>query len=153
MLLMPDPTSAILDPFTEEAATLSLICDVKDPITGKDYDKDRVSSRSAQAYLESTGIADTAYIGPECEFFVFDEVAYTLDTNKAGYAVDSAEGHWASGKAGLGYTVREGGLLPARAARRCTTCARGWCSRSGASESRANSTTTKSRPAASARST
>ena len=107
MLLMPDPTSAILDPFTE-AATLSLICDVKDPITGKDYDKDpRLVAKRAQSYLESTGIADTAYIGPECEFFVFDEVAYTLDTNKAGYMVDSAEGHWNSGKAGLGYTVRE----------------------------------------------
>jgi glutamine synthetase len=87
---------------------MSLICDVRDPITGKYYDKDpRLVAKRAQAYLESTGIADTAYIGPECEFFVFDEVAYELGPNKAGYTVDSAEGHWNSGKAGLGYTVRE----------------------------------------------
>ncbi|HZB23663.1 MAG TPA: type I glutamate--ammonia ligase [Gaiellaceae bacterium] len=107
MLLMPDATSAILDPFTE-APTLSLICDIRDPLTGADYDKDpRLVAKRAEAYMRSTGIADTAHIGPECEFFVFDEVSYELGPNRAGYVVDSEEGHWNSGKAGLGYTVRE----------------------------------------------
>src|SRR5919198_292814 len=78
MLLMPDASSAILDPFTE-APTLSLICEIADP----------------------------AYMGPECEFFVFDEVSYELGPNTARYLVDSGEGHWNSGKPGLGYTVRE----------------------------------------------
>src|SRR5678816_4044223 len=61
----------------------------------------------AEAYLKRTGIADTAYFGPECEFFVFDEVSYDLGVNHSHYLLDSAEGHWNSGKPGLGYTVRE----------------------------------------------
>jgi glutamine synthetase len=107
MLLMPDPSSAILDPFTE-APTLSLICEIADPVTREPYAKDpRMVARRAEEYLRSTGIADTAYFGPECEFFVFDEVSYELGVNRSHYAVDSAEGHWNSGKPGLGYTVRE----------------------------------------------
>ena len=107
MLLMPDASSAILDPFTE-APTLSLVCEIADPITREPYAKDprRVATK-AEDYLRSTGIADTAYMGPECEFFVFDEVSYELAPNRAHYAVDSVEGHWNSGKPGLGYTVRE----------------------------------------------
>ena len=66
----------------------------------------------------STGIADTCFVGPECEFFVFDEVSYDLGPNAAHYSVDSSEGYWNSGKPGLGYTsAAEGGLLPDRAAR------------------------------------
>src|SRR5205809_423569 len=61
----------------------------------------------AEDYLRSTGIADTCFIGPECEFFVFDEVSYELGPNRSHYLVDSGEGHWNSGKPGLGYTVRE----------------------------------------------
>ena len=107
MLLMPDASSAILDP-AAEVPTLSLICEISDPITREPYNKDpRGVARRAEAYLNSTGIADTAFFGPECEFFVFDEVSYTLGPNEARYAVDSAEGHWNSGKPGLGYTVRE----------------------------------------------
>src|SRR6266542_3147873 len=107
MLLMPDAASAILDPFTE-APTLSVICEIADPISKEGYGKDpRRISRAAEEYLVSTGIADTAYMGPECEFFVFDEVSYALGPNEARYLVDSAEGHWNSGKPGLGYTVRE----------------------------------------------
>jgi glutamine synthetase len=107
MLLMPDPSSAILDPFTE-APTLSLVCEIADPITREPYGKDpRGVAKRAEAYLRKTGIADTAYFGPECEFFVFDEVSYDLGTNHSHYTVDSAEGHWNSGKPGLGYTVRE----------------------------------------------
>ncbi len=107
MLLMPDAASAILDPFTE-APTLSILCEIADPVTRQPYGRDpRGVARRAEAYLESSGIADTAYFGPECEFFVLDEVSYDLGTNHSHYAVDSAEGHWNSGKPGLGYTVRE----------------------------------------------
>jgi glutamine synthetase len=107
MLLMPDATSAILDPFTE-APTLSLLCEIRDPVTGDPYDRDpRLVARRAEAHLRKSGIADTAYFGPECEFFVFDEVSYELGPNASHYAVDSAEGYWNSGKPGLGYTVRE----------------------------------------------
>jgi glutamine synthetase len=107
MLLMPDPGSAILDPFTE-APTLSLLCEILDPVTREPYGRDprRVAHR-AEDYLRSTGIADTAHFGPECEFFVFDSVAYDLAVNRAHYEVDSAEGHWNSGMPGLGYTIRE----------------------------------------------
>jgi len=107
MLLMPQAESAILDPFTE-APTLSLVCEIADPTTGEGYGRDpRRIARAAEEYLRSTGIADTAYVGPECEFFVFDEVHYELGPNAAHYCVDSAEGYWNSGKPGLGYTVRQ----------------------------------------------
>jgi len=107
MLLMPDPASAILDPFTE-APTLSLICEIADPVTREGYERDpRGVARRAEAYLAETGIADTAYMGPECEFFVFDEVSYDLGPNHSHFAFDSAEGHWNSGKPGLGNTIRE----------------------------------------------
>src|SRR5881394_529024 len=107
MLLMPDASSALLDPFTE-APTLSLICEIADPITREGYTKDpRRIAKRAEEYLRSSGIADTAYMGPECEFFVFDEVSHELGPNRSHYFVDSGEGHWNSGKPGLGYTVRE----------------------------------------------
>src|SRR6187551_2267181 len=107
MLLMPDPSSAILDPFTE-APTLSLICEIVDPITHEPYTKDprRVAKRAEQ-YLRATNIADTCYVGPECEFFVLDSVSYAIADHQAHYAIDSAEGHWNSGQPGLGYTVRQ----------------------------------------------
>jgi glutamine synthetase len=107
MLLMPDPSSAILDPFTE-APTLSLICEIVDPITHEPYSKDprRVAKR-AEEYLRATNIADTCYVGPECEFFVLDSVSYAVEDHQAHYAIDSAEGHWNSGQPGLGYTVRQ----------------------------------------------
>src|SRR5918992_3539558 len=107
MLLMPDAASALLDPATE-VPTLSLVCEIVDPLTREPYAKDpRRLARRAEEYLRSTGIADTAYFGPECEFFVFDEVSYELGPNASHYSVDSAEGYWNSGKPGLGYTVRE----------------------------------------------
>ncbi len=107
MLLMPDPGSAVLDPFTE-APTLSLVCEILDPVTGEPYSRDprRLAGRAEQ-YLRETGIADTAHFGPECEFFVFDSVSYDLAVNRAHYEVDSGEGHWNSGMPGLGYTIRE----------------------------------------------
>jgi glutamine synthetase len=107
MLLMPDPATAVLDPFTAEP-TLSLICEIADPLTREPYHRDpRRIARRAEEHLLATGIADTAYFGPECEFFLFDEVSYEIGINASHYAVDSAEGHWNSGKPGLGYTVRE----------------------------------------------
>ncbi len=106
MLLMPDPESAIIDPATE-APTLSLVCEIVDPLTREPYGKDpRGVARRAEAYLRASGVADTAYFGPECEFFVFDEVHYDSGPNRAHYSVDSAEGYWNSGKPGLGYTAR-----------------------------------------------
>jgi glutamine synthetase len=113
LLLMPDPASAVIDPFTA-APTLSLVCEVADPTTGEPYGRDpRRVARRAEEYLRETGIADTANFGPECEFFVFDAVSYELAANRSHYSVDSVEGHWNSGAPGLGYTVREkGGYFP-----------------------------------------
>jgi glutamine synthetase len=106
MLLVPQADTAILDPFTE-TPTLSILCEIVDPITREPYGKDpRRLARRAEEYLRSTGIADTSYFGPESEFFVFDSVAYDMKVNGAMYEVDSAEGHWNSGLPHLGYTVR-----------------------------------------------
>jgi len=107
MILMPDASTAILDPFTE-VPTLSLVCEIAEPVTYEPYAKDpRRVARRAEAYLRETGIADTCFVGPECEFFVFDEVSYASGANEARYKVDSSEGHWNSGDPGLGYTIRE----------------------------------------------
>ena len=79
MLLFPDPSTAQMDPFTA-VATLVLICDVKDPVTGANYGRDpRYVAKKAEAYVKSTGIADTIYIGPELEFFIFDDVRFDQD--------------------------------------------------------------------------
>ena len=106
MLLMPQAETAVLDPATE-VPTLSLICEIADPVTREPYAKDpRCVARRAEDHLRATGVADTAFFGPECEFFVFDEVHYDLAPNRAHYSVDSAEGHWNTGRPGLGYTAR-----------------------------------------------
>ncbi len=98
MLVIPDPASAFLDPFTEEA-TLVMICNVRDPLTGSAYSRDaRHVAQKAEAYLAGTGVGDTAYFGPEAEFFVFDEVRYGEGTNHGFYQVESAEGSWNSGR-------------------------------------------------------
>ena len=92
MILLPDPTSAKMDPFVV-VPTLSLICNIFDPITKEDYTRDpRNIARKAEAYLKSTGIGDTAFFGPEAEFFIFDEVRYDSSANQAFYMVDSVEG-------------------------------------------------------------
>ncbi|RLB62047.1 MAG: glutamine synthetase, partial [Deltaproteobacteria bacterium] len=81
MLLIPDPETAKIDPFIK-VTTLSLICDIMDPITREGYSRDpRFIAKKAEAYLKSTGIADTAYFGPEAEFFVFDDVRYASSAN------------------------------------------------------------------------
>ncbi len=109
MLVVPDPKTAIIDPFVE-VSTLSMICDIEDPITKEPYTRSpRGVARKAQEYLVSTGIADTAYFGPEAEFFIFDDVRYGTGMNEMFYAVDSTEGHWNTGKEEFpnqGYKIR-----------------------------------------------
>jgi glutamine synthetase len=98
MLLFPDPDTAFLDAFTA-VPTLNLICNVKDPITGKDYTRDpRHIAQKAEAYLKKTKIADTSYFGPEPEFFVLDDVRYAQGYNHGFYYLDSVEGFWNSGR-------------------------------------------------------
>ncbi len=109
MLVIPDPTTAVMDPFTE-TPTLSLICNIVDPITKEKYTRDpRNIAQKAEAYLKSTGIADTAYFGPEAEFFIFDDIRYDCSQNYAYYYIDSVEGQWNTGKEerpNLGYKAR-----------------------------------------------
>jgi glutamine synthetase len=109
MLIVPDPTTAKLDPFVK-VPTLSLICNIIDPITKEGYSRDpRFIAKKAEAYLKSSGIADTAYFGPEPEFFIFDDVRYDLSANQAFFAVDSVEGTWNTGREefpNLGYKPR-----------------------------------------------
>ena len=98
MLVVPDPTTAFLDPFTADQ-TLVLICNVRDPVTGQTYSRDaRYIAQKAENYLKSTGIADISYWGPEAEFFVFDDIRFGQGTNFGFYHIDSQEGHWNSGK-------------------------------------------------------
>lgn len=97
MLLLPDPATVIIDPFNKRR-TIAMVCDVHDPITGELYQKDpRSVTKRATNYLRSTGIADTIYVGPELEFFVFDQVTYGTSPNSSGYNIDSREGIWGSG--------------------------------------------------------
>ncbi len=98
MLVMPDSNTAVIDPFME-TKTLSLICNIKDPVSGKFYDKDpRFIAQKAETYLKTTGIADTAYFGPEAEFFIFDDIRFDQSANSGYYFIDSEEGVWNSGK-------------------------------------------------------
>jgi glutamine synthetase len=109
MLIVPQPETAFLDPFTE-IPTLVLICNVQDPITREDYSRDpRNVARKAVNYLRSTGIADTAYFGPEAEFFIFDDIRYDQNAQEGYYHIDSIEGQWNRGRVespNLGYKVR-----------------------------------------------
>ncbi|TMK66156.1 MAG: type I glutamate--ammonia ligase [Actinobacteria bacterium] len=98
MLLKPDPETAVIDPYYA-IPTMSLICSVADPISGESYGRDpRHIAQKAERYLVESGIADTAFIGPEAEFFVFDHLAYEQREHCAFYEVDSAEGFWNTGK-------------------------------------------------------
>ena len=94
MILMPDPATAVIDPFFEHA-TLNLTCDVVEPSTMQGYERDpRSLAKRAEAYLKSTGIADTVYFGPENEFFVFDDVRWSSAMSGASYKIDSSEAGW-----------------------------------------------------------
>lgn len=98
MILMPDADTAVLDPFTDEP-TLNIRCDVVEPATMQGYERDpRSVAKKAEAYMKSTGIADTAYFGPENEFFVFDSVTYGDSMGGAFYKIDSEEAAWNSQK-------------------------------------------------------
>ena len=109
MLIIPDPNTMFVDPFIE-APTLSLICDVYEPSTKEKYSRcPRNIAQKAEAYLLSTGLADTVYFGPEAEFFVFDDVRFDSKPNGSFYMVDSVEGRWNSGRdeaPNLGYKPR-----------------------------------------------
>ncbi|MGP7734783.1 glutamate--ammonia ligase [Oceanimonas smirnovii] len=98
MVLMPDPSTAVMDPFTEDA-TLNIRCDVLEPATMQGYDRDpRSIARRAEEYLVSTGIADTVLIGPEPEFFMFDDVRFHTDMAGSFFKVDDSEAKWNSGR-------------------------------------------------------
>jgi len=100
MILIPDATTAVMDP-VNKIPTLSIICDVSDPENGRRYSRDpRYVSQKAEEYLKSTGIADTAYFGPELEFFVFDSVSFDQNQHSGYYYIDSDEGIWNSGANG-----------------------------------------------------
>jgi glutamine synthetase len=91
MVLMPDPASAHMDPFFA-ASTLVLLCDILDPVTGETYNRDpRGTAKKAEAYVKSLGIGDTVFIGPEAEFFIFDDVKYKNDPYNTGFKLDSNE--------------------------------------------------------------
>ena len=109
MLLVPDPTTAHVDAICK-VPTLSLVCDVRDPLTREKYWRDpRYIAQKAEAHLLSTGLADTAYFGPEAEFFIFDNVRFDQNQHSGYYFIDSEEGIWNSGKEGqtnLGYRPR-----------------------------------------------
>ncbi len=97
MLLVLDPDTAFIDPVAP-LPTLVISCDVFDPITKQPYSRDpRYVARKAEAYLKQTGIGDTAFFGPEAEFFIFDNIRYGSSTNESFYEIDSAEGWWNSG--------------------------------------------------------
>jgi len=109
MLVKPVPTSAFIDPFTTHK-TLVLVCNIADPLTGEDYTRDpRNIARKAEKYVESTGIADTAFFGPEAEFFIFDDIRFDQNEHEGYYFVDSVEGRWNTGRdegPNLGYKPR-----------------------------------------------
>jgi glutamine synthetase len=110
MLMIPDPTTAWIDPFAA-VPTLSLTCSISEPRTGEPYARcPRSLAAKALGYLKSTGIADTAYFGPEAEFFIFDDVRFDQTQNSGYYFVDSVEGRWNSGReeagGNLGYKPR-----------------------------------------------
>ena len=129
MVLLPDASTAFLDPFTADP-TLVLTCDILDPATMQAYSRDpRGVAKRAEAYLKSSGIADQAFFGPEPEFFIFDCVRFANDMGHTFFEIDSEEAHWNSNEEVRRRQHRlppgpEGRLLPGRAdSTRCTTSA------------------------------
>lgn len=109
MILMPDPSSAVIDPVCK-VPTISLICDIYDPLTREPYSRDpRYIAKKAEQYLVKTGIATTSYWGPEAEFFLFNDIRFDQTENSGYYFIDSNEGDWNTGrdeKPNLGYKPR-----------------------------------------------
>jgi len=97
MALMPDPTTAVMDPFTAQS-TMILFCDINEPSTGEGYGRDpRTTAKRATAYMNYAGIGDTAYFGPEAEFFLFDDVRFQTEQNHTFFRLDDSEGPYNSG--------------------------------------------------------
>ncbi|MEM1238504.1 MAG: type I glutamate--ammonia ligase [Cyanobacteria bacterium P01_H01_bin.26] len=117
MAMVPDPATAWIDPFMKEP-TLSMVCSIKEPRTGEWYDRcPRVIAQKALDYLNASGIGDTAYFGPEAEFFIFDDVRFDTTSNSSYYYVDTVEGRWNTGReeegGNLGYKpAYKGGYFP-----------------------------------------
>ncbi len=109
MILIPDPDTSVVDPFRQHP-TLNLNCYVHDPVTGESYSRDpRYIAKKAEQHLAGTGIADTAYFGPEAEFFIFDDIRFDTTAQAAYYYIDSVEAAWNTGKdegPNLGYKPR-----------------------------------------------
>ncbi|MEI8395742.1 MAG: glutamine synthetase beta-grasp domain-containing protein, partial [Rhodospirillaceae bacterium] len=99
MILMPDASTAVMDPFAAQPM-LNIFCDILEPSTGQPYGRDpRSIAKKAEKYMASAGIGDTAYFGPEAEFFVFDDVRFQVEMNKCSYEIDSEEGPYNSARA------------------------------------------------------
>jgi glutamine synthetase len=109
MIVIPDPDTIMIDPFLNPT-TVSMICNVYDPVTKQKYSRcPRAIAQKAEAYLKSTGLADTAYFGPEAEFFIFDDIRFDQTPNSGYYFIDSVAGRWNTGKdegPNLGYKPR-----------------------------------------------
>ncbi len=109
MLVVPDPTTAFLDPFTE-ARTLVLVGNIRDPVTGQPYSRDvRHIAQKAEAHLKATGTGDVAYFGPELEHFIFNDIRYDQGTNFGYYEIDAVEANWNAARRdrpGLGHKLR-----------------------------------------------
>ena len=129
MCLMPDPSSACIDPFFAET-TLVLVCDVLEPTTGEPYNRDpRGIARKAEAMVKTMGVGDTVYFGPEAEFFVFDDVRYAAEPYNTGFMVDQLElpiNSWKEYEGGnLGHRIRtKAGYFPVPPQDPSRTCAR-----------------------------
>ena len=114
MLAVPDPASAVIDPFMVNP-TISLTCSVVDPITKEEYSRDpRNIAKKAEAYLKKSGVGDVSYFGPEPEFFVFDEVRYEQNQHTGFYAIDSAEGQWNTARSSDATTDRGGRIIESK---------------------------------------
>lgn len=117
MTLIPDASTAVMDPFTAQA-TLIMVCDIHEPLTGEPYSRDpRSTAKKAEAFLQQTGHGDRALFGPEPEFFIFDDVRWTNDQNKCGFQIDSIEGPYNTGtkydSGNLGHRpAAKGGYFP-----------------------------------------
>jgi glutamine synthetase len=116
MLLVPDPETVFMDPFTD-APTVVLVCNIEDPLTREPYSRDpRYTAVKAEQYLRQTGVADAAFFGPEAEFFLFEDIRYHNDMQGAGFAIDSSEAPWNTNRneePNLGYKMRpKGGYYP-----------------------------------------
>jgi glutamine synthetase len=117
MTLKPDPATAVIDPFMAQT-TMAIFCDILEPMTGEPYARDpRSTAKKAEAYLQSTGIGDQAFFGPEAEFFVFDDVRFTVEQNQMGFEIDSMEGPYNTATeyeiGNLGHRPKEkGGYFP-----------------------------------------